>query len=300
MGCSVFAFTQQTVQYTQYVFNYMAINPAVIGSQKCMNLKLGYRAQWLGLQGAPRTAFGTLGTELKFKKKRTVRSKHGLGAHVESDAIGATSRTTLNLGYAYHFPFGRDVMASVGVYAGFQQFRLDANAITLATGYDPLIQGSGSKFLIPDITPGLFLSHRDWFAGMSIRQIVRNKWAIIGTDQTRNRWHYLLVGGKRFRTGKINVVPSAMLKYTGFTFPALDLNVLLELHPNFEIGASWRNTDAIAGMVKFNFLKYFSLGYAFDLTTSSMRLGSSNTHELIIGISACPNNYNDYECPVFD
>ena len=293
--------SQQTTQFTQYIFNGFAINPALAGSKKCMDIKLGYRSQWLGLDGSPNTAFASVNGVLKFKKQKNVRVKHGAGVYVESDVIGPTSKTTIYLAYAYHFPVARGVTASVGLFAGLQQLRLDATKISVIDANDPLIGGSGSRFMIPDISPGIFLSHQDWFGGFSIRQAVPLKWKLIGSNKTKNAYHYLLTGGKRFKTGKsVNVVPSAMIKWTGYTNPALDLNLLFELNQYFEVGGSWRSGDAIAGIVKFKFLEYFSLGYSFDLTTSRLRYGSSNTHEVVIGIYACPQGASDYECPAFN
>lgn len=298
--CSV-GNSQQTVQYTQYIFNSFAINPALAGSKKCMDIRLGYRTQWVGLEGSPNTAFASFNGELKLKKKKNVRTKHGVGVYLESDVLGPTSRTTIYLAYAYHFPVARDVTASVGLFAGLQQLRLDGQKIEVLDNNDPLIGGSGSRFMIPDISPGIFLSHDDWFTGFSIRQVVPLQWKLIGSNKTKNAFHYLLVGGKRFKTNQdINVVPSAMIKWTGYTNPSLDLNLLFELNHHIDVGGSWRSGDALAGIVKFKFLEYFSLGYSFDFTTSRLRHGSSNTHEVILGIYACPQGGNDYECPAFN
>ena len=212
------------------------------------------------------------------------------------------STTTVNLAYAYHFQLGRDIRASIGLFAGFQQFKVDASRIITINYNDPVIQNGGSALMIPYVTPGVFLNHDNWFAGLAIRQIVRNKWSkTIGVD-ARNRFHFSLVGGKRYKIGKgFNLVPSAMIKYVGFSAPSVDLNLTMELNKAIEVGASWRNQDAIALMAKLKFARFFSFGYAFDFTTSKLRTVSSNTHELIIGISACPHDRNNsYICPVFD
>tara|TARA_B110000285_G_scaffold109641_1_gene124485 strand:+ start:1077 stop:2009 length:933 start_codon:yes stop_codon:yes gene_type:complete len=292
---------QQTVQFTQYIFNGFAINPSLAGSKPCMDVKLGYRTQWVGFEGAPKTTFVSVNGELKFKKVKSIRTKHGAGVYVESDVIGPIKKTTMYLAYAYHFPLSRGITASAGIFAGLQEMRLDASKISVIDANDPLIGGSGTRFMIPDISPGFFISHKDWFTGFSIRQAFPKKWELIGSDKTKNTLHYLLVGGKRFETGnEINVVPSAMLKWTGYTNPSIDLNLLFELNHYFEIGASWRSGDALAGIVKFNFLEYFSLGYSFDLTTSKVRLGSANTHEIILGIYSCPRGVSDYLCPAFN
>lgn len=292
---------QQTAQFTQYIFNGFAINPALAGSRPCVDTKLGYRMQWVGFEGAPKTTFASINGQLKFKKAKNIRIKQGVGVYIENDVIGPISKTTIYLAYAYHFPLSRGISGSVGMFAGLQQMRLNATEISVIDGGDPLIRGSGRRFMIPDVSPGIFISNKDWFTGFSIRQAFPHEWKVIGSDKTKNTFHYFLVGGKRIETGNaINVVPSAMLKWTGYTNPSLDFNLLFELNHYFEIGASWRSGDALAGIVKLKLLEYFSVGYSFDLTTSKVRLGSSNTHEIIIGVYSCPRGPSDYLCPAFN
>ena len=295
------SFAQQVPQYSNFLNNYFALNPALAGSNQCLNVKIGYRNQWVGFSGAPKTTFASFSSELKHKKIQTLRSKHGIGGYVESDEIGPFSRSTVYFGYAYHFPVSRGVTASIGIFGGISQLGVDATQILISDIDDPLINGTGKIFLIPDFSPGIFLNHDDWFAGYSIRQIMLNKWQrLIGSNNARNRFHHYLVGGKRFKTGTFNLVPAALIKFVGFSVPALDLNLTAELSKKFDIGLSWRNTDALVAMMNVKFLKFFSLGYAFDFTTSKMNIASSNTHEFILSVSACPfNQNNSYICPVF-
>lgn len=293
---------QQTTQYTHFVHNYFAFNPALAGSPSCMNFKLGFRSQWLGLEGAPTTGFGTLQARIKSKKTKINRNYHGIGAMVEADNVGYFSRTTLQLAYSYHFQVLRNVTASIGVFAGFQQFRMDASKVLTINYDDPALNSSASAFFIPYVTPGIFLSHDDWFAGLAIRQLVRNKWdKVVGTS-SRNMHHQSLMGGKRFKLNKkINIIPAVMLKWSRFTMPSIDFNVMFEFKQNLELGLSWRNQDAVAALARIKFANYFSLAYAFDFTTSRLRIGNANTHELILGISACRHNTNNtFICPVFD
>ena len=94
---AVFVYGQQTAQYSNYLTNYFAMNPALAGSNDCLNVKLGYRNQWVGFTGAPKTTFATFSTEIKHKKIKTIRTKHGFGALIENDEIGAFSRSTIYL-----------------------------------------------------------------------------------------------------------------------------------------------------------------------------------------------------------
>jgi type IX secretion system PorP/SprF family membrane protein len=48
-------FAQQDAQYSMYMFNGMAINPAYAGSRERPAITALYRHQWTGIAGAPKT-----------------------------------------------------------------------------------------------------------------------------------------------------------------------------------------------------------------------------------------------------
>src|ERR1700704_1141479 len=69
IGCllSLFAFLQAKPSYTQYILNNYILNPAVAGIENYTDIKLSYRNQWTGINGAPTTAYfsihGPIGKE---------------------------------------------------------------------------------------------------------------------------------------------------------------------------------------------------------------------------------------------
>lgn len=300
---TIVTMAQQIPQYTQYMFNQFAINPALAGSKNCIDVRLGYRRQWVGMDGAPTTAWTTVHGVFKNKKKPYQKSKHGFGAMVEVDDTGPLGYTMFSVAYAYHMKLSEKFMASAGIFAGMQQQKLDAGEVTLTDFNDPAIGSGGSTFVAPEVWPGFLLYNDNTFFGLSIRQALGNTVDGIGVE-TRLTPHILLNGGHRFRTrSKVAVVPSVLMKFTGSSPFAIDLNLLMEYRRRFGIGVSYRNTDAIAAMFRVNFLKFFSLGYSYDITTSKLRVGSSNSHEIILGINACPpddSRNKIVRCPVFE
>ena len=54
---AVIAFAQQRPHYTQYILNNYILNPAISGIENYTDVKLSARDQWVGLNGAPRTAY---------------------------------------------------------------------------------------------------------------------------------------------------------------------------------------------------------------------------------------------------
>jgi hypothetical protein len=46
---------QQNIQFTQYIFNSLSVNPAYAGYKEQWFAQTGIRAQWLGIEDAPKT-----------------------------------------------------------------------------------------------------------------------------------------------------------------------------------------------------------------------------------------------------
>ena len=294
---------QQVPQYSQYMFNHFAINPALAGSKDCIDVRLGYRKQWVGFDGAPTTAWTSVHGVFKNKQKPYQKNKHGFGAFIETDDTGPLGFTMFNVAYAYHLQLNQKYMASFGLFLGVQQHKLDAGKVTLTNFNDPAIGNGGSVFVVPEVWPGVLFYNDNTFFGFSVRQALGNKIDGLGIESRLTR-HVLLNGGHRFRTrSKVAFIPSTLVKISGAAPLAMDINLMMEYKRFFAIGASYRNTDAIVAMFRVSFLKFFTLGYSYDMTTSKIRLGSSNTHEIILGINACPQEdprKKIVRCPAFE
>src|SRR5690606_41381956 len=73
---------QQQPQYTMYMANNFILNPAVAGIEDYTDGQLSYRAQWVGIEDAPGTAYATIpgliASDLEGRR-------HGLGAAAGPD-----------------------------------------------------------------------------------------------------------------------------------------------------------------------------------------------------------------------
>lgn len=294
---------QQTAQYTQYVFNMFSLNPAVAGSKDCLDVRLGFRNQWVGFPGAPTTGWASLHGSIRKKGKPYRANRHGFGMVVEADNTGALGYTSFNLAYAYHIQMAKDYFMSLGLFAGVQQEKLDIGSVNVLNNNDPVLDGRSSVLLYPNISPGIQIYSKTFWLGLTIHQALGNKFKDLGVDSRLNR-QFFLTGGKRFRMSKyMSVVPSTLMKIAPGAPLALDVNVMLEYRRKVGLGVSYRNQDAVAFMIKVPFLKFFTLGYSYDVTTSRLRVASSNTHEIILGIYPCAAedpNKAIVRCPIFE
>jgi len=293
--------SQQIPQFTHHLMNHFAYNPAVAGSKNCMDVTLAHRIQWSGFDGAPITTFGSFHTTIK-KNRYDIANKQAIGLVVLNDSYGPFNRMKLKLAYAYHMKVKRKILLSMGMFVGLEFAHFDANKVTLINYNDPAIYNSGRKMLIPEITPGVFLQSDFWFAGATLQQALSKKIKAIGTEESKFNRHGTLLGGLNLKLAKSwKLVPSVLLKIIPSSPISADVNVLAIYKNNFTFGFSYRNQDAVAGLVKFSFANYFSVGYAYDFTLSDIKHGSFNTHEMVLGINPCGTKKpGKYACPTFN
>lgn len=280
---------QQNAQYTNFLFNSFAINPANAGLKECLDARAGFRTQWVGFEGNPTTVSVNAHQRLNRISSAT-QIIHGAGLVVEADNTGPTSRTKVQGAYAIHLPLSRKVRISFGLSLGVFQHRFDASQINVSQPGDPLLDESNSELVFPDIGAGVWMYSKYWFVGLSGSQLTSP--SLNETGEVYNfQPHFNLMAGKIFESGeKMSYIPAAQLKFTGNSTPAFDVNFWADYDNKIAAGLGFRSDDMVSGMLKFNFLDYFTIAYAYDFTFSKVRFGSSNSHEIIIGITACPRN----------
>ena len=296
IALSLSVYGQQLAQYSHFVNNYFTYNPAMAGSAPCLDMKLGYRKQWLGVVEAPTTAFANLHGNFG----ENGRNFHGIGGLVETDGAGPLSFTSLHLAYAYHMKASRKSMLSAGVAVGLFQYRIDISSMTLSNPYDPAILGPASAFVYPQINVGLWWYREDRFLGFSMRNIVEND--IPQLTAAKLRRHYEVMAGKNINlSDDFQFKPAAQIKYVASSRMALDMQAMMDYKDKVALGLGFRSEHGLTGLLKIDMFKYVSLAYAYDMTLNKVRLGGRNTHEVTIGIQACPTGEAPYiPCAAYD
>lgn len=301
------ALGQQRPQYTQYMINPFLVNPAVSGSEDYVDIKAGYRNQWLGMEGAPTTMFlsahAPLGKGRVMASNRSRNKKngwHGIGAIVTNDKIGPSTNSTFSASYSYHLKLSKDVVASLGVLAGLQSYSIDRAQLTTVTGGDGSVAGiSGSS--LADVNTGAWVYSKAFYAGLSMVQVVPQ--GLYNTSQAKGHLaqHFFLMGGYRYvfgYDGEFTFIPSAVMKIVYPAPIAIDLNAKLK-YRDFVWGAvSYRRTDAVALLAGVLINKTFELSYSYDINTSSLRRYNGGSHEVVLGYRIplksniiCPSNF---------
>lgn len=316
-------FAQQRPHYTQYIMNNYIINPAVSGIENYADVKVSARDQWVGLAGAPRTAYLSFHMPIGKKDFKTSptsfhvpgenprgvsywenytasESHHGIGASIINDRTGLYNRFSAAISYAYHIGLTPKTNLSAGFAAGFQKIGRDGSKSTYNNGdpSDPAQGITASVFKIrPDLSAGLWLYSDQYFAGISAQQIIPQKISFLDDTLGFKIVPHLFgtVGYRYLISEDINAVPSLMIKYLAATDPQFDFNIKFQYRDLLWVGGNYRLKDGYAAMIGLNLANTVNASYAYDFTSSNLRTVTRGTHEIVIGF-LIGNRYGD-TCP---
>jgi type IX secretion system PorP/SprF family membrane protein len=275
------SYSQQLPQYTQYLFNLYAINPAFGGFKPNWTATFNQRYQWTGVTDAPRTF--TVTAEGPFKSQ-----KMGMGGIVYADMVGPTRRVGAQVSYAYHFKLSEKIKLSLGVSVGFSQWVVDGDKITIKDPNDPLLNSGRISSTNFDGKAGLVLYGENWYFGFSAPQLFQNKmyfWKDSTNSLSKMEDHYFFNGAYAFRlTEQWELEPSVMVKLVVPAPIKLDAFVRAIWKKQLWFGVGYRMKHAWTAMVGYSFKERISIGYSYDYDFNDLKRVSSGTHEIMLRV----------------
>lgn len=267
---------QQLSQYSQYMFNQLAINPAFAGAEGPLSVTVINRNQWTGVEGAPRTQ--TFLAHSLFKEKHV-----GLGATLSNDKIGIHQQLNASLDYAYHLHVGKTTIVSFGLQASFHQVRSDYISLIAAGSWDPLVPNTAMNKSFFDVGTGIFVRGSKWRMGLSLPALVPQRLQVNDSIRVTIRTANLfLFTAYRFTlTNSLELEPSAIAKYYDGVPLSYDVNINLIYRNVLTGGLSYRKKSSLAMMLSAQVTNQFRVGYAYDypLYPESVLLGGA--HEIM-------------------
>ncbi len=272
---------QQLPQYSQYMLNELAINPAVSGKDEFADVRSNSRQQWVGITDAPRTYMLTLHGPVAGKNM-------GIGMNLFTDIVGPTRRTGLSFSYAYHLKLNEELNLSFGLSAGVLQWGIDGNKVTLREEGDSHFLTTYQNTIVPDFGSGLYFYKKNkFYVGLSVPQMYQAPLNLYPGSARSSRIvsQVNLNGAYVFElSDDLDLEPSALIKYEYPVPPKIDVGVRGIFRDMVWLGAVYRHNDALCGLVGYMYRDYLMIGYSYDFTTTALRRYNSGTHELMLGL----------------
>jgi len=301
--CSLMSFGQQLEHYTQYQYNQFLINPALTGYKKCIDIKSGYRFQWIGIDGAPRSGFVNVSSPIKLgKRSRSPNAvKYGIGAQIKTDALGPWKKTETHVTFGAKFTLSRYTKLSYGISAGMKQIGFNSGSVT-TTVPDPAVFNAQRSLIFPDAQVGIWLTTKKAYYGASIHNLFGNAIRNVGDDNSFQR-HYYFTAGQKFKVDNgWYFIPSVMVMKTKRVPFDGHLSFIFDYENTFALGIGLRRTDAITAQIRFKLFDFISIGYSFDYIISKLQNRSWQTQEITMGYNSCSGygSSGTAGCPTFE
>jgi type IX secretion system PorP/SprF family membrane protein len=257
LGC----FAQQDAQYTQYMYNTVSINPAYAGSRGHMSLAGLYRAQWVGLEGAPETQTFNIHTPLGYKGL-------GLGLSFVNDVIGPTSETYLDLDISYTIDLDFDKKLSFGLKPSVNLLDVQFSELNQDTGQgtDPTLQQNIDNRFTPNVGAGVYYHTDRFYAGLSVPRILETShFEESSLSTAKEQMNFYFITGYVFELNPfLKFKPAILTKLVQGAPLQLDVSANFMFDEKFIGGVAYRWDAAFSGMFGFKISEEFLIGLAYD------------------------------------
>lgn len=272
------AYGQKEPLYTQYMFNIGSFNPAYAASVSNPEVTLAYRAQWVGLDGAPATF--RLGYMKAFEN-----GKNGLGINISRDEIGPASQTFFDVAYSFQIPVGATTRLSMGIDGGASLLNLDFNQGNFQAPGEPLLNQMDQSNFYPTVGAGLFLYDTDWYMGLSVPNfLAANFYSEEIRSLTPEQLQFDIIAGWVYTSPNemLKLKPAILASYTKGIPLNVNLSATSLISDVVVLGASYRLQNAISGIAGIQVSPALFVGYAYDYNTTNLGEYSGGSHEIVL------------------
>lgn len=279
---------QQDVQYTQFMFNKIAFNPAYAGSHEAPCFSGIYRTQWVKFEGAPVSQNFTFHTPLFGKRV-------GFGINIHHDNIGPTNTWNYSMMYAYRVKIGGGDL-SFGVQGQIRDYMVDWAGVSAIHSGDALYGIREESKLIPNFGFGIYFENDHFFAGASLPRLLNNDLtfeydgSIQNSDYAKEARHFYGMAGLMLKvTETVKLKPAILVKYARNAPLDIDLHAGMILYDKLNLGATYRiggfqgnAGESIDFVLQLAITERIKAGIAYDFTLSDIRSYQSGTYELML------------------
>ncbi|MBF6640245.1 type IX secretion system membrane protein PorP/SprF [Flavobacterium sp. J49] len=273
---------QQDPQFTHYMYNMSVINPAYATENKdVINMGGIYRAQWVGIEGAPTTQ--------SFFAHKPLSRKVEMGISIVHDEIGdVVEESNIYADFAYVLSLSEKTRLSFGVKAGVTLFSTNFNGFQYTSPLlDPAFENNISQ-TFPNVGAGTYLFGDNYYLGFSTPNLLTTKHlentnGIVTTGV--EAIHYFLTGGYVFTLNgndNLKIKPAFMAKGVEGAPLSIDLTTNVLINNKFEAGLGYRLDDSVSGLASFYVTPTLRIGYSYDYTLTNLRKFNTGSHEVFV------------------
>ena len=279
---------QQDPQYSQYMFNQMAVNPGYAGSHDVICASAVHRQQWAGWTGAPVTSVFTANAPFKL-----FGASHGVGLTVMSDELGFSQDVSIGLDYAYRFPLGPGKLG-IGVSGLFLNKALSAEW-NIPGGTNPAddwaIPSEKESVTGFDMGFGVFYRAEKVYLGLSATHLLepglryeQRQGNVQAANLTLRRHYYATAGCLLPLNNPAWEFAPSLMAFSDGAVSQVTANVNMMYNKKVWGGLGYRLNDAVIAMIGVDLFNGLKIGYSFDYSYTNVKqyITAGGSHEVMV------------------
>jgi type IX secretion system PorP/SprF family membrane protein len=289
----VIAQAQQEAQYTQYMYNTAAVNPAYAGTRGMFSVLAMHRNQWVGLEGSPKTNSFTLHTPLA--------NSLALGLSATNDVLGPSTENTFSADLSYSIKTSENFRLAFGIKGTANYLDVNFNKLKTFNQNDPINARTNiDNNFFPNVGAGLYWYSNKTYIGLSVPYMLERKHYNNDVQYTASeRMNLHAMAGYVFDLSPtLKFKPSTLVKVVRGAPLQVDLSANFLLYDKLTLGAAYRWSAAMSGMVGFQISDSWLIGYAYDKDTTRLGNFNSGSHEIFLRYELF-KNYDKVVSPRF-
>jgi len=272
---------QQDAQYTQYMYNPISINPAYAGTRDVFSFLGLYRTQWVGLDGAPET--------FTLSGHTPVGNNVGLGMNVTQDKIFITNETYVYIDFSYKINLSDQAKLALGFKAGGHFLNIDSSPTNAFNVGDADTEINIDNKFSPQFGVGAYYYTDSFYLGLSVPNMLETQHFDENAANNnsfataREKVNFYLMAGKTFDlNADLKFKPSTLLKMVDGAPIQVDLSANFLIKEKLTLGAAYRWSAALSGMIGYQLSDQLMLGFAYDRETTELRQYNDGSFEFFL------------------
>lgn len=315
----------QDIQFSQYYFSPLYLNPGLAGINQKGKVGLNYRNQWPNIKGG----FETFSF---FADHHIEKYNSSVGILFVSDreSFAGLRSNSIAIQYSYQLELTYTLVFRPAIQISYNIRDVNFDKLLFGDQYDNTgliksvsddIYRSGKTVHYPDVALGFIFYSKSLWLGFSYHNITEPNQSFVNGVSTLPKRLSLHGGYKFYITDKssrnngkeISISPSFYYKTQGI-FNQLDIGTYFQ-YKNVLFGTWYRgvpiksfqgyvNNESLIFMVGMN-KKSLTIAYSFDYTISPLGIGSGGAHELSLSYAFTlgdskkpPRHVRELLCPV--
>ncbi|MBX2895921.1 MAG: PorP/SprF family type IX secretion system membrane protein [Cyclobacteriaceae bacterium] len=314
MLCMVLSYQvrSQESDFTQYYLNLPSVNPGFTGINEYMDVRSGVREGWnnfgiknnngyfsaytaLGnanrsgrknnsLRTSNPTVFDAIQSDSKFRRRM------GVGGVVIQRTVGPYKAFAVSANFAYHLPVSTRFSLALGTNAGYRNQRIDFSGLEVRDEvnddfYNQLKTANQGTQNTLNMDFGVLLYSKRFYFGASSSNLVAEK--LSGEflfDMNEGTRYRVQTGAFLPLTDELALSPACMASFAEGYGLKWSATMRMRYKELLIVGAGLEPDSKVSVLLGLT-TQTLSIGYAYDIYTSSLVNFNANTHEIVVGLT---------------